>query len=246
MKTIMFMNAKGGSGKSTLASNLASYYALCGSNVVLADFDMQGSCMDWLSVRPSENAKITGIAATSRSLKIPRNTDYLIMDAPGAVHGRAIDRLVRKVDTLIIPVTPSPVDFRATARFIQELLLVRHVSRKKTKVACVANRVREVSHSYEALERFLDRLSIPLIATLHDSDSYIRASGLGLSIFELNDKQAGKEQQPWMPLLRWIDGEKLPPVLKNADAEPTLSRIDPIGDFDSIEVEEDFKPMHLG
>lgn len=220
MKTIMFMNAKGGSGKSTLATNLAAYYALCNCKVALADFDMQGSCMDWLSVRPQESPKIIGIPAATRSIKLPRDTEYLIMDAPGAVHGRAIDRLVRRVEHLIIPVTPSPVDFRATARFIQELLLVRQVSRSKTRVACVANRVRDVSHSYEALERFLDRLGIPLIATLHDSDSYIKAAGLGLSIFELRgDRQAGRDQQPWQPLLRWIDGERLPPVIKNANRD---------------------------
>ncbi len=236
MKTIMFMNAKGGSGKSTLSTNLAAYYALCGSKVALADFDTQGSCMDWLAVRPEERAPIHGIPATSRSIKISRDTDYLIMDAPGAIHGRAIDRLVRKVETLIIPVTPSPVDFRATARFIQELLLVRHVSRNKTRVACVANRVREVSHSFEALERFLDRLNIPLIATLHDSDTYIKASGLGLSIFELDDKQAGKDQQPWQPLLRWIDGERLPPVIKNANATmvETHERVTPQFDLSAL------------
>lgn len=233
MKTIMLMNAKGGSGKSTLATNLAAYYALCGQKVALADFDLQGSCMDWLSVRPEERPKIVGIPAATRSLKLARDTDYLIMDAPGAVHGRAIDRLVRRVETLIIPVTPSPVDFRATARFIQELLLVRQVSRSKTRVACVANRVRDISHSYEALERFLDRLGIPLIATLHDSDSYIRAAGLGLSIFELNDKGAGRDQRPWMPLLRWIDGERLPPVIKNVNREMDgFSNIDKLDDME--------------
>ena len=38
MRHIMVMNSKGGCGKSTLATNLASFYALAGRRVALADF----------------------------------------------------------------------------------------------------------------------------------------------------------------------------------------------------------------
>ncbi len=51
MRTIMLMNAKGGSGKSTLATNLAAYYATQQKSVVLADFDPQGSALEWLAGR---------------------------------------------------------------------------------------------------------------------------------------------------------------------------------------------------
>src|SRR5690606_7119572 len=51
MRTIMLMNAKGGCGKSTLATSLASHYANQGLKVALADYDPQGSSMDWLAVR---------------------------------------------------------------------------------------------------------------------------------------------------------------------------------------------------
>ena len=48
MRQIMVLNAKGGSGKSTIATNLASYYATQGKDVVLADLDPQGSSLAWL------------------------------------------------------------------------------------------------------------------------------------------------------------------------------------------------------
>ncbi|MEO7558429.1 MAG: ParA family protein, partial [Gammaproteobacteria bacterium] len=54
MRSIMVLNAKGGCGKSTLATNLASYYADQGLPTALADFDPQGSSMDWLAERPPE------------------------------------------------------------------------------------------------------------------------------------------------------------------------------------------------
>lgn len=205
MHKLMLMNAKGGSGKSTIATNLAAYYAIGGNNVVLADFDTQGSSIDWLRVRPETKAHIHGIHAATKSVKVTRNTDHVIMDAPGAIHGRAIDRLVRKVDTLLIPVTPSPVDIRATTRFIQELLLVKRVSRHNTRVAVVANRVRS-EEAKQSLARFLSHLHIPLIATLSDYDVYMKASGLGTSIFEIEGDEAKDAQEEWKPLLRWLSG----------------------------------------
>ena len=51
MRSILILNAKGGSGKTTVATNLAGYYANQGKKVVLADFDPQGSSIDWLRQR---------------------------------------------------------------------------------------------------------------------------------------------------------------------------------------------------
>ena len=53
MRAILVLNAKGGSGKTTMATNLAGYYAQQGAKVVLADFDPQGSSVDWLRQRPA-------------------------------------------------------------------------------------------------------------------------------------------------------------------------------------------------
>ena len=61
MRKIMLLNAKGGCGKSTLATNLASYYASQGKAVVIADFDRQGSSMEWIEQRPQDRPPITGV-----------------------------------------------------------------------------------------------------------------------------------------------------------------------------------------
>ena len=62
MRKILVMNAKGGSGKTTVATNLAGYFAKKGASVALADFDPQGSSIDWLRQRRG-NDKTTVIFA---------------------------------------------------------------------------------------------------------------------------------------------------------------------------------------
>ena len=143
MRTIMTLNPKGGCGKSTLATNTASFFASAGNNVVLADLDPQQSSLGWLNARSDDRTEIIGLDASSQALRPPRNSDVMILDAPAAAHGSELTALVKKADTLIIPVLPSPIDMRACARFIEELLTVGKVSRQQTKLAVVANRVRE-------------------------------------------------------------------------------------------------------
>ena len=230
MRKIMLLNAKGGCGKSTLATNLASYYASQGKSVVIADFDRQGSSLEWLEARPQDRPPIRGIAAWREPLRVPRSTDYVIMDVPAGAHGPDLTALVRRAQTVIIPVLPSPTDIRAAAHFIHEALLVGKIVRDETRLAVVANRVREnnsiqntmesvlnsmsISYStlntqiYHNLERFLSRLKIPFIATLRESQNYLVADARGLGIFDLNRSQVTRDTEQWEPLLKWLESKR--------------------------------------
>ena len=162
MRTIMVLNAKGGCGKSTIATNLASYYAYMEEkNVVIVDFDPQGSSLDWLAARGEEWPEIKGIAGFKDSVRIPKTIDVVIFDAPARVQGKELASLVKRVETIIVPVLPSPIDIRAAAHFIKDLLLNGKISRKQTKVAVVANRVKEHTLIYQTLHAFLKSLKIP-------------------------------------------------------------------------------------
>ena len=119
--------------------------------------------------------------------------------------------MVRKAETVIIPVLPSPIDIRAAAHFIHDLLLVGKVSRNKTKLAVVANRVRENTKVYHTLEKFLSSLKIPFIATLRDSQNYIRAEERGLGIFELAPSAIEHDMEQWEPLLKWLRSKRSMP-----------------------------------
>lgn len=230
MRKIMLLNAKGGCGKSTLATNLASYYASQGKAVVIADFDRQGSSMEWIEARPQDRPPIRGIAAWRDPVRVPRSTDYVIMDVPAGAHGADLTALVRRAQTVIIPVLPSPTDIRAAAHFIHEMLLVGKIVRDETRVAVVANRVREnssiqntmesvlssmsISYStlntqiYHNLERFLSRLKIPFITTLRESQNYLVADARGLGIFDLTRAQAARDVEQWQPLLKWLESKR--------------------------------------
>jgi len=207
----MVLNPKGGCGKSTLATNLASYYAVSGEEVYLVDFDVQGSSMDWVKVRPQAAKPIHGVLADDQEFLIPHGKGVMIMDAPAAVHGKQLKQYLKRAQTLLIPVLPSPMDMRATAKFIEELLLIGRVSREKTRIAVVANRVRENTLIYHSLERFLDSLAIPFLTSLRDSQNYIRAAEQGLGIFELPVWEVRHDLEQWQPLLEWLaSGDSMP------------------------------------
>jgi len=201
MRNILVLNAKGGCGKSTIATNLASYYAYeQEQQVALVDFDPQGSSMAWLKVRPDNYPEIHGIAAWKEAVRIPKDTEMVIMDAPARVSGKELTQLVRRVETIIVPVLPSPIDIRAAADFMKELLTTGKVSRKETKVAVVANRVRENTLIYQSLQAFLKSLKIPFVTTLRDTQNYIRAEERGVGIFEMAPSQVWWDLEQWEPL----------------------------------------------
>jgi chromosome partitioning protein len=230
MRTILVMNSKGGCGKSTLATNLAAFYAHLGKSVALADFDRQASSLQWLDARSPERPRIEGLAAFQPDFRMPRRADVVILDAPAAVHGAEMTALVRRAQSIVVPVLPSATDIRATAGFVRDLLLVGKVQRKETRVATVANRIPDVpplkraaeivlggvdipyqstaSQVYRPLERFLARLRIPFVASLSDSPSYALADARGLGICELGDARSVWDWVRWRPLLEWLDSRR--------------------------------------
>lgn len=212
MRKIMVLNSKGGCGKSTIATNLASYFAYYEEkNVTLVDFDPQASSLDWLKARSPDAAAIHGINALTESVRYPKDTDVVIMDVPGRVEGKELASLVKRVETIIIPVLPSPIDIRAAANFIKELLTNGRVSRNETKVAVIANRVRENTLSYHALHAFLKSLKIPFITTLRDTQNYIHAEDQGIGIFEMAPSRVWQDLEQWDPLIKWLRSKRSRP-----------------------------------
>jgi len=206
MRHILVMNPKGGCGKSTIATNLASWYATQGRHVVLADFDPQGSSLDWVGLRPVDAPPVTGIAAFEDGLRAaPRNADVVVMDAPARSHGRELTELVRRADTVLVPVLPSAIDTRAAANFIAELQESGRVARQQAKIAVVANRIKEHTLSFDELDAYLRKTGVPYVATLRDAQNYVRAYARGLGVFELPQYLAWQDWEHWRPLTDWLD-----------------------------------------
>ena len=212
MQRIVVLNPKGGSGKTTIAINLAACYAANGERPALMDLDPQASSARWLRKRPHEAPPIHGIAAFERSAtvtrswqtRIPAECGVVIVDTPAAIDPLALPDLTRGADAVLVPVMPSEIDIHATAKCIADLLLVAKIRRSQRRIAIVANRVRNNTRVSQSLTRFLKSLDIPLIATLRDTQSYVRSAETGLGVYEMPRWQVQQDVEHWQKVLTWL------------------------------------------
>ena len=212
MRHVMVMNAKGGCGKSTLATNVACHFATQGYKVALADYDPQRTSLDWLEVRPADLPQITGVAAFDEGVRgVPRDTEVLVIDAPARTHGSEMNELVRRAETILVPVLPSPIDLKACAHFMVELLELGRVQRQQARLAVVANRVRENTLMFEELDQYLGKLKVPYLSALRQSTNYLRAFQRGMGIFELPEYLARPDWEQWAPITKWLGSKKSQP-----------------------------------
>jgi chromosome partitioning protein len=212
MRHVMVMNSKGGCGKSTLATNVASYFASEGYKVALADYDPQRTSLDWLAMRPEDLPAITAVPAADEGLRsVPRDTEVLVIDAPARTHGSEMNELVRRAETILIPVMPSPIDMKACAHFMNELLELGRVQRAQARLAVVANRVRENTLLFEELDQYLGKLKVPYLGALRQSTNYLRAFQRGMGIFELPEYLARPDWEQWQPITKWLGSKRSQP-----------------------------------
>jgi chromosome partitioning protein len=213
MQRIVVLNPKGGSGKTTIAINLAACYAANGDRPALMDLDPQASSTRWLRKRPGEAAPIHGIAAFERSAsvtrswqtRIPAACRVVVVDTPAAIDPLALPDLTRGADAVLVPVMPSEIDIHATAKCIADLLLVAKIRRSQKRIGIIANRVRGNTRVSQSLTRFLKSLDIPLIATLRDTQSYVRSAEIGLGVYEMPRWQVQQDLPQWREMLAWLD-----------------------------------------
>jgi len=216
MQRILVLNPKGGSGKTTLATNLAANFAVSDSRPALMDLDPQGSSMRWLSRRPNDQAPVYGIAGFEQStsvtrswqLRVPQDCSPLIIDTPAALKSQGLPEITRGADAILVPVMPSDIDIHAAAKCITDLLLVAKIKRSDARIGIVANRVRSNTLVSQSLMRFLMSLDIPLIATLRDSQNYVRSAESGMGIFEMPSWRVRDDLDGWYALMNWLDGKR--------------------------------------
>lgn len=228
LKTIVIANPKGGCGKSTLAAQIASHYANQGFAVALADHDPQRSSLDWLKCRPSGCSSITPIAAFNK-VSVSDTFDVVIHDMPaasdldmilGAVTGRA---------KLLIPILPSPTDIKAGVRFLMSLNREGWNTRstggesQQVDIGLVANRVRTNTNYFKVLVEFLEQVNMPLIASIRDTQNYIRAMDAGISVFDLPPSRVARDLQQWQLLLNWLDDK--PDIISRDDKHDSTAAL---------------------
>jgi chromosome partitioning protein len=236
MQKIVLLNPKGGSGKTTIATNLASYYAASGLRPALMDMDAQGSSTRWLAKRAKGQPPIHAIAGFERhtrvtrsfATRLPPDAERLVIDTPAALEPQRLPDITRNATAILVPVLPSDIDIHAAAKCISDLLLIAKIRRDEHRIAVIANRVKKHTLVFKSLMKFLETLQIPVIATLRDSQSYIRAAESGVGIFEMKPYLVREDLEQWLPLVGWLAQRKPLEIQAGAPAITSVLTSGPI------------------
>ena len=200
MKTILIANQKGGCGKTMTAISLASALANKNYRVALADADPQKSALQWLKSRPKHVAPIQALDWRSQQ-ETPKNLDYLIIDAPGALTSKHAHDLIAQSHTIITPLQPSYFDIDSTKRFLKHIKEVKRIRKGKVNILLIANRMRTQRTIPSEIQQFFEKLQQPATTWISERVMYGQLAMQGLSIFDGQQKRFLDVQPQWQPIL---------------------------------------------
>ena len=196
-KVITIAQQKGGTGKTTLAVHLAlAFVKYHNLKVVIIDTDPQGSLGKWFMVRSKKNslnsnltfktASLWGAQYESKTFK--KDNDIVIIDTPPKIESDARPS-IEAADLVLIPMTPSHVDFWATEAIIE-------IAKKaQKKVMIQINRANQRSKLINKTHEYIN--SIKVTATdiiIGNRQIYPSSMGEGQTAVEKQKKSKAVEE----------------------------------------------------
>jgi chromosome partitioning protein len=227
MPVVAVINRKGGSGKSTLATHLAAYCANEGMPVMLGDVDQQQSTQTWLRRRSAQQLAqplaIVGWAVDPKNvLRAPAGIKHMVLDTPGGMRGFELARVAMFADAILMPVCNSVFDRESTADCYAELLTFPRIASGRCKVAAVGMRLDARTSADEVLRKWAERLQLPFVGALRETQAYVKCIERGLTLFDLPAAQVKADMDQWKPILQWLNPVLHgAPALNGADRRPT-------------------------
>jgi chromosome partitioning protein len=186
-KVITIAQQKGGSGKTTIAANLATVFSLKNNlRTTILDTDPQGSLGKWFMTRIAKlqdkntiefkTASLWGAQYEAKTLK--EKSDIIIIDTPPKIDadGRPA---IQIADLVIIPISPSHVDFCATESIIEL------AKREKKEILVLVNRANAKSKLIHEAMKFVKDMNVSSANTiLGNRQIFVSSMGLGLTAIE--------------------------------------------------------------
>jgi chromosome partitioning protein len=203
MRSVLIANPKGGAGKTTLATNLTGHFANAGDKVTLCDLDRQQSSLRWMAFRDPAMPPVTGYFAGNQMLiSLPKEPDWVVLDAPAGLQGYKLTDYLRLVDKVIVPVVPSVFDMAATEDFLASIR--QELRGRRNVVGIVAMRVDPRTRAAAMLEEFLKHFDLPILSYIRNTQNYVNVAASGLSVFDSPRSRYRRDIEQWDPLLQWL------------------------------------------
>ncbi|NOH81543.1 ParA family protein [Vibrio sp. RE86] len=203
-KKVLILNLKGGVGKSTVTAGLMSHLVRSGYNVELIDFDKQKSSHDWaVSVgkcrSQSYNPSLKSFSSIASTLKVKRDSDFVILDSPSNFTEDDMLRYTRFVDAIIVPMQPSPVDLHASLPFIHKVINSGVLSRCNISLSFIINRCQQQDNRVDTVAKLLGHFrNYPLLGRMSESEKYQEAFYYKSFVEETLDPQLWVGAEHWL------------------------------------------------
>ena len=204
MRAVLVANPKGGAGKTTLATNLSGYFANKGQKTTLCDLDRQQSALRWMAFRDEALPAVSGFFAGNQIvLNLPKEADWVVVDAPAGFQGYKLSDYVRVVDKVLVPLVPSIFDMAATEDFLN--VMRNEVRGVRNKIGIVAMRVDPRTRAAGMLEEFLSHFDLPIVGYLRNTQNYVNVAAAGATVFDPPRAKHRKDVDQWASLIEWVE-----------------------------------------
>jgi chromosome partitioning protein len=192
-------NLKGGVGKSTVSQNLAVGFTLKGYKVCVLDTDTeQRSSMKWAGQREADLPHVSVIGIEGEQINKEakyqeQHHDIVIIDGSPQL-AKTQTKTLTASDILLIPLSPSTLDFWSMEQFLDRYEQVREAKGEGVKAYVLLNKATGKTNLEKQVLGELEKMNVGILETrLADRVAYKEAPINGLGVIEYKDAKAKEE-----------------------------------------------------